>query len=311
MKFGVEEMRIGVIMGGVSSEKQVSIMTGNEMIAHLDKSKYDIVPITLNEKMDLIEKAKDIDFALLALHGKYGEDGTVQGTLESLGIPYSGSNMLSSGICMDKNISKKILRYEGIETPDWIELTKMEDLNLDELDKLGFPLVVKPNSGGSSVGVKIVYDKDELISMLETVFEWDSEVVIEKYIKGDEITCSIFDGKQLPIISIRHAAEFFDYNAKYDDAGTIEEVIELPAELKERVNKATLACYKVLKCSVYARVDMMVKDGIPYVMEVNTLPGMTQASLLPKSADAAGINYSKLLDMIIETSLRVREEEGF
>ncbi|EJQ51320.1 D-alanine--D-alanine ligase [Bacillus mycoides] len=304
-------MRIGVIMGGVSSEKQVSIMTGNEMIAHLDKSKYEIVPITLNEKMDLIEKAKDIDFALLALHGKYGEDGTVQGTLESLGIPYSGSNMLSSGICMDKNLSKKILRYEGVETPDWIELTKMEDLKLEELDKLGFPLVVKPNSGGSSVGVKIVNDKNELISMLETVFEWDSEVVIEKYIKGDEITCSIFDGQQLPIISIRHAAEFFDYNAKYDDTSTVEEVIELPAEVQERVNKASLACYKVLKCSVYARVDMMVKDGIPYVMEVNTLPGMTQSSLLPKSADAAGINYSKLLDMIIETSLKVRKEEGF
>ncbi|AFQ14822.1 D-alanine--D-alanine ligase [Bacillus thuringiensis] len=304
-------MKIGVIMGGVSSEKQVSIMTGNEMIAHLDKNKYEIVPITLNEKMDLIEKAKDIDFALLALHGKYGEDGTVQGTLESLGIPYSGSNMLSSSICMDKNISKKILRYEGVETPDWIELTKMEDLKLDELDKLGFPLVVKPNSGGSSVGVKIVYNKNELISMLETVFEWDSEVVIEKYVKGDEITCSILDGKQLPIVSIRHAAEFFDYNAKYDDTSTVEEVIELPAEINERVNKASLACYKVLKCSVYARVDMMVKDGIPYVMEINTLPGMTQSSLLPKSAEAAGISYSKLLDMIIETSLKVRKEEGF
>ena len=140
--------------------------------------------------MDLIEKAKDIDFALLALHGKYGEDGTVQGTLESLGIPYSGSNMLSSGIYGQKSF-KKILRYEGVETPDWIELTKMEDLNLEELEKLGFPLVVKPNSGGSSVGVKIVYNKNELISMLETVFEWDSEVVIEKYIKGEEITCSI------------------------------------------------------------------------------------------------------------------------
>ncbi|MED2635466.1 D-alanine--D-alanine ligase [Bacillus thuringiensis] len=304
-------MKIGVIMGGVSSEKQVSIMTGNEMIAHLDKNNYEIVPITLNEKMDLIEKAKDIDFALLALHGKYGEDGTVQGTLESLGIPYSGSNMLSSSICMDKNISKKILRYEGVETPDWIELTKMEDLKLDELDKLGFPLVVKPNSGGSSVGVKIVYNKNELISMLETVFEWDSEVVIEKYVKGDEITCSILDGKQLPIVSIRHAAEFFDYNAKYDDTSTVEEVIELPAEINERVNKASLACYKVLKCSVYARVDMMVKDGIPYVMEINTLPGMTQSSLLPKSAEAAGISYSKLLDMIIETSLKVRKEEGF
>ena len=109
----------------------------------------------------------------------------------------------------------------------------MEDLNLDELDKLGFPLVVKPNSGGSSVGVKIVYNKNELILMLETVFEWDSEVVIEKYIKGDEITCSILDGKQLPIVSIRHA-EFFDYNAKYDDTSTVEEVIELPAEINER-----------------------------------------------------------------------------
>ncbi|MGG0730341.1 D-alanine--D-alanine ligase [Bacillus paramycoides] len=304
-------MRIGVIMGGVSSEKQVSIMTGNEMIAHLDKSKYEIVPITLNEKIDLIEKAKDIDFALLALHGKYGEDGTIQGTLESLGIPYSGSNMLSSGICMDKNISKKILRYEGVETPDWIEITKMEELKLEELDKLGFPLVVKPNTGGSSVGVKIVNNKNELISMLETVFEWDSEVVIEKYIKGDEITCSIFDGKQLPIISIRHAAEFFDYNAKYDDASTIEEVIELPAEIKDLVNKASIACYRALKCSVYARVDMIVKDGIPYVMEVNTLPGMTKSSLLPKSAEAAGISYSELLDMIVETSLQVRKNEGF
>ena len=119
-----------------------------------------------------------------------------------------------------------------------------------------------------------------------------------------------FDGKQLPIISIRHAAEFFDYNAKYDDTSTIEEVIELPAELKERVNKASLACYKALKCSVYARVDMMVKDGIPYVMEINTLPGMTQASLLPKCS-CSGIEYSKLLDMIIETSLRVRKDEGF
>ena len=115
-----------------------------------------------------------------------------------------------------------------------------------------------------------------------------------------------FDGKQLPIISIRHAAEFFDYNAKYDDAGTIEEVIELPAELKERVNKASLACYKALKCSVYAGVDMMVKDGIPYVMEVNTLPGMTQSEFTTKKCRSRGIDYSKLLDMIIETSIRKR-----
>ncbi|MEI4828490.1 D-alanine--D-alanine ligase [Bacillus sp. FJAT-53711] len=304
-------MRVGVIMGGVSSEKQVSLMTGEEMIAHLDKNKYEIVPIQLNNKKELIEKVRDIDIALLALHGEYGEDGTIQGTLESLGVPYTGSVMLSSGICMDKNMSKKLIRYEGIQTPDWIHLSNMEELQLDEVEKMGYPLVVKPNSGGSSVGVKVVYDKESLLSSLEDVLKWDSEIVIEKYIKGEEITCSILDGKLLPIISIQHTAEFFDYHAKYDDAATIEEIVELPVTTQKRVAEAAMACYRALKCSVYARVDMIIKDGIPYVMEVNTLPGMTKNSLLPKSAHAVGITYSKLLDMIIETSLRVRKNEGF
>ncbi|WP_243523349.1 D-alanine--D-alanine ligase [Bacillus pseudomycoides] len=304
-------MRVGVIMGGVSSEKQVSLMTGEEMIAHLDKSKYEVVPITLNDKKELVEKVRNLDIALLALHGEYGEDGTIQGTLETLGVPYTGSVMLSSGICMDKNMSKKMIRYEGVQTPDWIHLSNREELQLDEIDKMGYPLVIKPNSGGSSVGVKIVYDKDSLLSSLEDVFKWDAEIVIEKYIKGEEITCSILDGKLLPIISIQHTAEFFDYHAKYDDIATIEEVVELPATTYERVAEAAMTCYRALKCSVYARVDMMIKDGIPYVMEVNTLPGMTKNSLLPKSAHAAGISYSKLLDMIIETSLQVRKSEGF
>ncbi|MBO1583194.1 MULTISPECIES: D-alanine--D-alanine ligase [Bacillus] len=304
-------MKVGVIMGGVSSEKQVSLMTGEEMIAHLDKSKYEIVPITLNNKKELVEKGSNVDIALLALHGEYGEDGTIQGTLETLGVPYTGSGMLSSGICMDKNISKKMIRYEGIQTPDWIHLSNREELQFEEIDKMGYPLVVKPNSGGSSVGVKIVYDKESLLSSLEDVFKWDAEVVIEKYIKGEEITCSILDGELLPIISIQHTAEIFDYHAKYDDVATIEEVVELPVTTHERVTEAAMTCYRALKCSVYARVDMIIKDGIPYVMEVNTLPGMTKNSLLPKSAHAAGISYNKLLDMIIETSLQVRRSEGF
>ncbi|WP_410983185.1 D-alanine--D-alanine ligase [Bacillus cereus] len=304
-------MRVGVIMGGVSSEKQVSLMTGEEMIAHLDRSKYEIVPIKLNDKKELVEIGSNLDIALLALHGEYGEDGTIQGTLETLGVPYTGSGMLSSGICMDKDLSKKMIRYEGIETPDWIHLSNREELQLDEIDKMGYPLVVKPNSGGSSVGVKIVYNQESLLASLEDVFKWDAEIVIEKYIKGEEITCSILNGKLLPIISIQHAAEFFDYHAKYDDVATIEEVVELPPATYERVAEAAMACYKTLKCSVYARVDMMIQDGIPYVMEVNTLPGMTKNSLLPKSAHAAGISYNKLLDMIIETSLQVRRSEGF
>ncbi|QDQ00901.1 D-alanine--D-alanine ligase [Lysinibacillus fusiformis] len=302
-------MKVGVIMGGVSSEKQVSLMTGEEMIAHLDNNKYEVVPIKLHDNIELIEKVRDIDIALLALHGKFGEDGTIQGVLETMGVPYTGSGMLSSSICMDKNISKKIIRYEGIETPDWLHFSNMEELQLDELDKMGYPLVIKPNSGGSSVGVTIVNDKDSLLSAVAEVFKWDSEIIIEKYINGEEITCSIIDGKLLPIISIRHTAVFFDYNAKYEDAATIEEIVELPAAIHERVDEAAMTCYSALKCTIYARIDMLIKDGLPYVMEVNTLPGMTKNSLLPKSAHAAGITYTKLLDKIIESSLQVKRNE--
>lgn len=302
-------MRVGVIMGGVSSEKQISIMTGKEMMEHLDKNKYEIVPIHLENKEGLVEKVKDLDVALLALHGKYGEDGTIQGALETMGVPYTGSSILSSSLCMDKNISKKIIRFEGVQTPDWIHLTNMEELKMDELDNMGYPLVVKPNSGGSSVGVKIVYDKETLKPAIAEVFKWDSEVIIEKLITGEEITCSILDGKLLPVISIRHKGEFFDYTSKYNDVATIEEVVELSHEIQTRVSFAAMTCYKSLKCSVYARIDMMIKDGIPYVMEVNTLPGMTKNSLLPKSAQGAGIPYHKLLDLIIEHSLKVRRNE--
>ncbi|CAG9610613.1 D-alanine--D-alanine ligase [Pseudoneobacillus rhizosphaerae] len=302
-------MRVGVIMGGISSEKNVSLMTGQEMMLNLDENKYEIVPIELNDKKDLVEKSKNLDIALLALHGKYGEDGTVQGTLESMGVYYTGSGVLSSSLCMDKNISKKLIRYEGVQTPDWIHLTSIDELDLNELDMLGYPLVVKPNSGGSSVGVKIVYDKKTIKSAISEVFEWDSEVLIEQYVNGEEITCSILDGKLLPVVSIRHRAEFFDFTAKYEDGGAIEEVIHLPPNLHTLVSHAAMTCYKSLKCSVYARIDMMIKEGIPYVMEVNTLPGMTKNSLLPKSAHAAGISYSKLLDLIIEHSLKVRAME--
>jgi len=303
-------MKVGVVMGGISSERDVSLMTGQEMIAHLDQTKYDVIPVQIDKKEDLIAKAKDLDLALIALHGKFGEDGTIQGTLETLGVPYTGSGVLSSSLCMDKNMSKKIMRFEGIPTPDWVCFSREDEVPYAELEKLGYPLVVKPNSGGSSVGVKIVKDQGALLAAIEEVFQWDSEVLIEQYVKGDEITCAVLDGKLLPVLSIRHAGEFFDYQSKYNDARTIEEPIELPEALQEKVAKVTLDCYRVLKCSVYARIDMMVKDGVPYVMEVNTLPGMTKNSLLPKSARAAGISYSELLDLIIQTSLRVRKSEG-
>jgi len=180
---------------------------------------------------------------------------------------------------MDKNISKKLFRNEGIHTPEWIHLNSADELYIEDVERLGYPVIVKPNSGGSSLGVKIIKNKETLVDEILETFRWDNEVLIEQYIEGEEITCSILNGKLLPIIAIRSQSEFFDYSSKYDDGGADEHVIQLPPEIFERVRASAIGCYKTLKCSVYARIDMMIKDGIPYVMEVNTLPGLTKNSL--------------------------------
>jgi len=302
-------MRVGVIMGGTSSERDISLLTGQEMIANLDRCKYEVIPIELNSKRDLIDKSDGIDVALLALHGKYGEDGTVQGTLESLGIPYTGCGVLASSVCMDKDMSKQLMRQAGVLTGDWLQVNRMQDLSSVAVQHLTYPVVVKPNSGGSSIGTQIVHEPSALPAAVEAALAWDDSVMIEQYIEGEEITCAIVDGKMLPVISIRANAAFFDYAAKYDDNGADEQIVQLPSELHQRVEAAALTCYNVLKCSVYARVDMLIRDGVPYVLEVNTLPGLTRNSLLPKSAAAAGISFAKLLDTIIDLSLQERSGE--
>lgn len=302
-------MKVGVIMGGTSSERDISLLTGQEMIANLDRSKYEVVPIELNSKRDLIDKSAGIDIALLALHGKYGEDGTVQGTLESLGIPYTGCGVLASSVCMDKDMSKQLMRQAGVLTGDWLQVKRLEDLSSVAVQHLTYPVVVKPNSGGSSIGTQIVHEPSALSAAVEAALVWDDSVMIEQYIEGDEITCAIVDGNMLPVISIHANAAFFDYAAKYEDNGADEQVIQLPSDLHQRVEAAALTCYNVLKCSVYARVDMLIRDGVPYVLEVNTLPGLTRNSLLPKSAAAAGISFTALLDTIIDLSLKERSVE--
>jgi len=303
-------MKVGVIMGGVSSERDISLLTGQEMMAHLDPSKYEAIPIEINNKRDLINKTEGIDMALLALHGQYGEDGKVQATLESMGIPYTGSSVLSSSICMDKDVSKKLLRYEGLHTADWLIVSSLEELAEANVESLGFPLVVKPNTGGSSIGTRIVRSRDTLKAAVAEALQWDRSVMIEQWIDGQEITCSILDGKLLPIVSIKPNAEFFDYTSKYAEGEAEEQVIELPQALQRKVSAAALQCYKALKCSVYARVDIILKDGVPFILEVNTLPGLTRTSLLPKSAAAAGFSFGMLLDAIITSSLSERLSEN-
>lgn len=303
-------MKVGVIMGGTSSERDVSLLTGQEMINHLDGQKYEVIPVEINNKRDLIEKAAGLDVALLALHGKYGEDGTIQGTLESLGVPYTGCGVLASSVCMDKDMSKRLIQHAGVPTGEWLQVSSLDELSSVAVQQLTYPVVVKPNSGGSSIGTQVVQEPSALHAAVEAALVWDEVVMIEQYIEGEEITCAILDGQMLPVISIRSNADFFDYTSKYNDGGAEEQVVHLPADLHKRVEAAALTCYRVLKCSVYARVDMMIRDGIPYVLEVNTLPGLTRNSLLPKSAAAAGISFASLLDSIIDLSLKERQKEA-
>jgi D-alanine-D-alanine ligase len=299
-------MKIGVIMGGISSEREISLKSGNSIIENIDKNKYEVLPIVIDKKEDIINKTKEIDFALLALHGQFGEDGTVQSVLQTLGIPYSGCGPLSSAMCMDKDVSKSILVAAGIRTAPWINLRKNDSIDYDQINKLGYPVVVKPTHGGSSVATFIVKEEKDIEKSVEEAFKWDNEVMIEKFIKGDEITCPVYGDKMFPVIAIRPNAEFFDFTSKYEDGGAQEVVVELERKLHEEVEKMALATYKASKCEVYSRVDMIVTEqGVPYILEVNTLPGMTKNSLIPKSAAALNIDFSKLIDMIIQDSMKI------
>lgn len=297
-------MKIGVIMGGISSEREVSLNSGKEIMNYIDKDKYEVVPIVIDKKDDVIVKGKDVDFAFIALHGKFGEDGTIQAALETMDIPYSGCGPLASGVCMDKDITKKILKSAGIKTADWLSVRSLDEIDYNYIEKMGYPVVVKPNCGGSSVATNIIKKKEDIESAVKLAFEYDKEVMIEEYIKGDEITCCILNGKVLPLIAIKPKAEFFDYTAKYADGGSDEVIIEFEDELQKEIEAMALECWKVLKCSVYVRVDMIIKNGVPYVLELNTLPGMTKNSLFPKSANAVNMSFTELLDKIIDYSLK-------
>lgn len=299
-------MKIGVIMGGISSEREVSLNTGREIANNLDKNKYEVIPIIIDKKEDIIEKTKDIDFAFIALHGKFGEDGIVQAVLETLNIPYSGCNPLASGICMDKSITKSILKTAEVNTAEWIVINSIDELDYKKISDMGYPVVVKPNNGGSSVATTIINDQNDIREAVIEALKWDNEVMIEKYIKGEEITCCIMDGKLLPVIAIKPKSHFFDYTSKYADGGADELIIELESPIKEKVEEAVTKCWRYLKCSVYARLDIIIGEDDIYVLEINTLPGLTKNSLFPKSAKAYGLSFSDLLDRIIELSIKER-----
>lgn len=299
-------MKVGVIMGGISSEREISLQSGNSIIENIDKNKYEVIPVVIDEKVDIINKVKDLDFALLALHGKFGEDGTVQSVLQTLDIPYSGCGPLTSALCMDKDLTKTVLEANGIRTARWLNVKSVEEIDYEAIENIGYPVFIKPTNGGSSVATFKIYDKEKVQEAVEEGLKWDTEVMIEEFIDGNEITCPVFDNKLFPVIAIKPKSDFFDYTQKYSENGADEVLVELEEDLYKEVKEMALKTYKALKCEVYSRIDMIVnKEGTPYILEVNTLPGMTAASLFPKSAKGEGYSFSEFLDLIIETSLKV------
>ena len=297
-------MKIAVIMGGVSSEREVSLNSGNEVFNNLDRSKYEVSKVVINSTEDVFTKiSNDIDFAFIALHGKFCEDGCIQSILEAKNIPYSGCGPLSSGICMDKNITKKILKHSNLPTAEWIVTNSIDKINYNKIDSFGYPVFIKPNSGGSSVATFCVRSKEEVKNAVEKVLEVDEYAIIEKYIPGVEYTSFVLNGEVYPTISIKANSDFFDYTSKYNDNGAIEEVVYLEDKLQKEINRISEICWRIFYCKAYVRIDMIIHDGVPYVLELNTLPGLTKTSLIPRSAAAKGLNFSDLLDKIIEYSL--------
>ena len=288
-------MKIGVIMGGISSEREISLKSGEQVLLNLNRDKYEeIVPIIIDSKSEVVEKIKGIDFAFLALHGKFGEDGTIQGLLETIGIPYSGCRVLPSAICMNKGLTKRIVKTVGVDTAKWLIVKSVDEIDYKKIRELKYPVVIKPNNGGSSVATFLVGSEDEVEIAVRAGLKYDNEIMIEEYING----------KVFPTVMIKpQKGEFFDYASKYDENGAEEEIVLLEENLQEKINNISKKVWDILGCNSYARIDMIVSNGVPYLLEVNTLPGMTKQSLIPKSAKVQGLEFSELLDKIIESSL--------
>lgn len=293
----LKKMRIGVLMGGMSSEREISIRSGMAVYNALIGKGYDAVKIDVDRNIAEVLKRKKIDIAFIALHGKYGEDGTMQGLLEIMGIPHTGSSVMASSMAFDKAIAKDIFRSHGIPTPNW-EVATTHDSRLTTHD---FPVVVKPSREGSTIGLTVVKQKRDLQKALKEAGKFDDKIIVEKFISGRELTVGILSGKVLPVIEVKPKNGLYDYKSKYTK-GMTDYICPAPLlkTIETKIKKIALNAYNVLGCSGAARVDIILdKKNRPYVLEVNTIPGMTELSLLPKAARIAGIDFPELVERML------------
>jgi len=306
---GEAVLKVAVLMGGISPEREVSLRSGQAVAEGLKEAGHSVIPIVVNDtRVEELDRW-DVDLAFVALHGCFGEDGGIQSLLEAKGIPYTGSGVSASKRAINKVESKKVFRARGLSTPDFIVLRRHESLRpehaISRLGKLSFPLVVKPACNGSSVGVTIVKVIEGLIPALEAAFRYEDTVLLEEYIAGRELTVGVLGEEALPVIEIRPSREFYDFEAKYKDTNTRYILCPgLPGGVYQEAQDMALKAHKALGCSDFSRVDMMCDElGSLYLLEVNTIPGFTERSLLPKAAQATGMSFSQLCNRIVGLAL--------
>ena len=344
-----------MLLGGPSPEREVSLRSGEQVVAALDRSRFDVLPVEISldgqwlprpdllrlavsgqasderapaappaggalvpqpRRIDEVVGGGAVDVAFIAMHGPYGEDGTVQGLLELLGIPYTGSGVLASALAMDKLRSRQMLQANGIPVPAYVAVDDARwradraALTARVGRDLGYPCVVKPNAVGSSIGVTIVRDAAALAPAVDAALEYGTLALIEEYLEGTELTCAVLEdpdtgeAQALPVIEIVPKREFFTYEAKY--GGASEEIVpaRIPADAAARAAEVAVRVHHVLGCEGCSRIDLFLSRGTIVVLEANTIPGMTQGSLIPLAARAGGIEFSDLLRRVIGSALR-------
>jgi D-alanine-D-alanine ligase len=302
----VTNKKIGVLMGGLSSEREVSLSTGNAILKALKEKGYNAVLIDVARDVAEVIRTTGIEIAFNALHGKFGEDGAIQGLLEIEGIPYTGSGILASAVGMNKILSKLLFKAHNLLVGPYLVLDAQKRERVNEVPSIiACPLVVKPSSEGSSVGVSLVYNTEELAPAVDLAFQYDHEILIEKYITGKEVQVGVLGNRALGAIEIVPKNVFYDYEAKYK-AGMSEHFF--PARIEDasyqRLLDAGLTAHHALGCKGYSRVDFIVDaSGSPYILEVNTLPGMTATSLLPDIARGVGISFPDLVEEILKLAI--------
>ena len=295
--------KVGILMGGNSPEHEVSLMSGNEVFKYIDKSKYEPIKMLINKDGSFnftIEDIKFQDVIFIALHGTGGEDGRIQGFLETLNVKYTGPNVDSSVLAMDKAVSRALWQEQGLPIVPYETIE-----NIDQCRKHPFPFVLKPNKQGSSVGVFIVAKHDQLKNAYREVSHY-GEVILEPYISGQsELTVGFLDGKALTPVEIIPASKFYDYEAKYLSEKTKYLIPpKLPKRIVDYAKEISISACNALKIDSFSRVDILIKDDEPLLLEVNTIPGLTSHSLLPKAAEADGISFPSLIDKMIQIALR-------